>query len=60
MNPLIIQTIAADQLRERHERAARARQVSQIRRAGPREASRGHSHGPLFQHLRHRTLRQAA
>jgi hypothetical protein len=58
MNPLIIQTIAADQLRERHERAARIRQARAIRRARPREAASGRRSGPLFAHLR--ALRPAA
>jgi len=31
MYPLIVQSIAADQLRERHERAARARLAREVR-----------------------------
>ena len=58
-HPLITQTIAADQLRERHERAARIRTARAIRRATPREA-KGRTSGPLFSHLPHRSLRPAA
>jgi hypothetical protein len=59
MNPLIIQTIAADQIRERHERAARIRQARAIRRATPRTAG-GRSRASLFPHLPHRALRATA
>jgi hypothetical protein len=60
MNPLIIATIAADQVRERHEYAARARQARAIRRETPRAAARGRGRVSLFPHLPHRALRPAA
>ena len=43
MYPLIISSIAADQLRERHERAARARLAREVRlrKAGEARAARG-------------------
>jgi hypothetical protein len=59
-HPLIIQTIAADQVRESHERAARARTARAIRRARPRAASGARSGRPLFPRLPHRALRSAA
>jgi hypothetical protein len=59
-HPLIIATIAADQLREQHERAARARTARAIRRARPRSASAARGGGALFPHLPHRALRPAA
>jgi hypothetical protein len=37
MYPLIMATIAADQLRERHERAARARLAREVRQRKSRE-----------------------
>ena len=60
MNPLIIATIAADQLRERHDYAARARQARAIRRARPRAAASGRGRVSLFPHLSRRALRPAA
>ena len=57
-HPLIIATIAADQLREQHERAARTRTAKAIRRAKQRgAAATGRSSRPLFAH---RALRSAA
>jgi hypothetical protein len=58
-HPLIIATIAADQLREQHERAARTRTAREIRRTKQREADSARSRGPLFPHLP-RALRPAA
>lgn len=56
-HPLIIATIAADQLREQHERAARTRTAREIRRTKQREAATGRSSRSLFAH---RALRAAA
>jgi hypothetical protein len=58
-HPLIIATIAADQLSEHHERAARIRTARALRRAKQRGAATGRSRGPLFPHLP-RALRPAA
>jgi hypothetical protein len=56
-HPLIIATIAADQLRESREYAARARTARAIRRARRRGAGTGRSSRPFFAH---RALRAAA
>jgi hypothetical protein len=56
-HPLIIATIAADQLREQHERAARQRTAKAIRRVRPRAAATGRGSRPLFAH---RALRASA
>jgi hypothetical protein len=51
MYPLLIQAIAADNIRERHERAAQARIARDIRRRarenGPVRRTTGWARGPL-------------
>lgn len=59
MHPLIISTIAAEQLRDEHERAARARLVRKIR-LGARSAVRPAAGRSPHRHLRPRASRAAA